>query len=138
MAPEIDSSVLIGYPAAKRYLDYSATGADGNLTIGPPTTVYLRTGTGAVDAVPRRRSTTGWRHRRREHHDHSVLERRSEIGLRRALGATRPQIRAHSLSEAILLAIAGGAAGIAIGAIAGLLPAIRAARLSPTEALRTA
>jgi len=100
----------------------------------------------------------------------SVLERRSEIGLRRALGATKGQIRAQFLSEAILLALAGGAVGlaagmaatviyaaskgwtivipplawgggigaaIAIGALAGLLPAIRAARLSPTEALRT-
>ena len=101
----------------------------------------------------------------------SVLERRSEIGLRRALGATRAQIRTQFLSEAILLALAGGAAGVAlgvlstvvyahtkhwavvipaeawaggiaaalvIGAVAGLLPALRAARLSPTEALRTA
>jgi putative ABC transport system permease protein len=100
----------------------------------------------------------------------SVLERRSEIGLRRALGATKGQIRTQFLSEAILLALAGGAVGVAagalatflyattkhwavvipteawaggiaaaitIGAIAGLLPAIRAARLSPTEALRT-
>jgi putative ABC transport system permease protein len=100
----------------------------------------------------------------------SVLERRSEIGLRRALGATRGQIRTQFLSEAILLALGGGVAGIAtgalataiyastkgwaiviptlawaggfgaallIGAIAGLLPALRAARLSPTEALRT-
>lgn len=100
----------------------------------------------------------------------SVLERRSEIGLRRALGATRGQIRTQFLSEAILLALGGGAAGIAtgalataiyattkgwtiviptvawaggfaaallIGAVAGLVPALRAARLSPTEALRT-
>jgi len=100
----------------------------------------------------------------------SVLERRSEIGLRRALGATRGQIRVQFLSEAVLLALAGGAVGIAagalatavyasakgwaiviptlawaggfgaallIGAVAGLLPALRAARLSPTEALRT-
>ena len=100
----------------------------------------------------------------------SVLERRQEIGLRRALGATRGQIRAQFLAEAILLALAGGAAGdiagaaatvsyahakgwavvippeawagglgaaLLIGALAGLLPAIRAARLSPTEALWT-
>jgi putative ABC transport system permease protein len=100
----------------------------------------------------------------------SVLERRSEIGLRRALGATRGQIRTQFLSEAILLALGGGAVGIAvgalataiyatakdwtivvptvawaggfgaallIGAVAGLAPALRAARLSPTEALRT-
>jgi putative ABC transport system permease protein len=99
-----------------------------------------------------------------------VLERRSEIGLRRALGATKGHIRIQFLSEAMLLAMLGGAAGVvlgalatavyastkhwaivvpatawaggfaaavAIGAIAGLLPAIRAARLSPTEALRT-
>jgi putative ABC transport system permease protein len=98
----------------------------------------------------------------------SVLERRQEIGLRRALGATRGQIRIQFLSEAILLSLIGGivgvvmgvvstavyahdkgwaivipaeawagglAAALAIGAIAGLLPAIRAARLSPTEAL---
>jgi putative ABC transport system permease protein len=99
-----------------------------------------------------------------------VLERRSEIGLRRALGATKVQIRNQFLAEAILLAVLGGAAGVAagalatavyastkgwatvipalawggglgaalaIGAIAGLLPALRAARMSPTEALRT-
>ena len=97
----------------------------------------------------------------------SVLERRQEIGLRRALGATRGQIRIQFLAEAILLALAGGAAGVIagavatavyahakgwavvippeawagglgaavlIGALAGLLPAIRAAR-SPTQAL---
>ena len=38
----------------------------------------------------------------------SVLERRSEIGLRRALGATEGQIRAQFLGEAILLALIGG------------------------------
>jgi putative ABC transport system permease protein len=98
----------------------------------------------------------------------SVLERRQEIGLRRALGATKGQIRVQFLSEAILLALSGGVVGVTvgviataiyahtkawgvvippeawagglgsavlIGALAGLLPAIRAARLSPTQAL---
>jgi putative ABC transport system permease protein len=98
----------------------------------------------------------------------SVLERRSEIGLRRALGATRGQIRVQFLAEAVLLALAGGLTGVLagvavtavyahlkgwavvvpaqawagglgaavlIGAAAGLLPALRAARLSPTQAL---
>ena len=98
----------------------------------------------------------------------SVLERRSEIGLRRALGATKGHIRTQFLSEAIVLAVIGGAVGVAtgalataiyahtkgwaivvptiawggglgaalvIGAVAGLLPALRAARMSPTRAL---
>ena len=99
-----------------------------------------------------------------------VGEHLAEIGLRRALGATKGQIRAQFFTEALLLSLLGGTAGItlgalataiyaatkhwvvvvplvavagglgaalAVGAIAGLLPAIRAASLSPTEALRT-
>ena len=99
-----------------------------------------------------------------------VLERRREIGMRQALGATRRDIRLQFLTEAVALstlgglaglvpgvigtigfgalhgwpvvipltAMAGGVAGaVVIGALAGLYPAVMAARLSPTEALRT-
>jgi putative ABC transport system permease protein len=48
----------------------------------------------------------------------SVLERRSEIGLRRALGATKNQIRTQFLAESILLASAGGVVGVLAGAAA--------------------
>jgi putative ABC transport system permease protein len=98
----------------------------------------------------------------------SVLERRSEIGLRRSLGATREHIRTQFLTESLLLSLFGGGAGIAlgsavtavyataqswptivptwavagglaaaliIGGVAGLYPAVRAARVAPTEAL---
>jgi putative ABC transport system permease protein len=199
LAPDIDSSVLVGYPAAQKYLHFN----------GHPTTIYLRAATAAVTRVDSLLAAQANPENPSEVNVSqpsaaltaqadakgafdtlflglgavallvgavgvanimiiSVLERRSEIGLRRALGATKNHIRAQFLAEAILLALAGGAAGVAagaaatasyahakgwatvippvawagglgaaivIGAAAGLLPALRAARLSPTQAL---
>ena len=201
LAPEIDSSVLVGFPAAQKDL-----GFDGHAT-----TVYVRSVTSQTAAVQSVLAQTANPESPNEVQVSQpsaaltaradaagafnslflglgavsllvgavgvgnimligVLERRSEIGLRRSLGATKGQIRLQFLSEAILLALLGGAAGVAagvvatavyssrkhwtlvipttawagglaaallIGALAGLLPAVRAARMSPTEALRT-
>jgi putative ABC transport system permease protein len=55
----------------------------------------------------------------------SVLERRSEIGLRRALGATRGHIRAQFLAEAVLLTLIGGSAGVGAGALSTAVYASR-------------
>jgi len=199
LAPEIDSAVLVGFPAAERYLAFD----------GHPSTIYLRATTSQVAAVDSVLAATANPEAPNEvdvsqpsaalvaQADSqaalnglflglaavallvgavgvanimviSVLERRSEIGLRRALGATKGHIRTQFLAEAILLALFGGVVGIGlgvvstaiyasskgwavvipplawagglgaallIGAVAGLWPALRAARLSPTEAL---
>ena len=201
LAPEIDSSVLIGYPAAEKYLGFD----------GHPSTIYVRAQTSQVTAVDNLLAAQANPENPSQVNISqpsaalvaqadaqsalnglflglgavallvgavgvanimviSVLERRSEIGLRRALGATKGHIRIQFLSEAILLALLGGAAGVTagvlataiyattkgwavvvpalawggglgaallIGAAAGLLPALRAARMSPTEALWT-
>jgi putative ABC transport system permease protein len=201
LAPLIDSSILIGFPAAQKYLGFdghpselyvrtqnnqSATttvhgllGSQANpedpsaVNVSQPSDVLtaqadaagafdaLLLGLGAVALLVGAVGVANIM-------IISVMERRQEIGLRRALGATRGQIRIQFLLEAILLSLIGGAVGVimgvvstavyahakgeptvippeawagglgaalAIGAIAGLLPAIRAARLSPTQAL---
>jgi putative ABC transport system permease protein len=51
----------------------------------------------------------------------SVLERRSEIGLRRALGSSRGQIRAQFLTEAVMLSALGGFVGTATGLLLTML-----------------
>jgi putative ABC transport system permease protein len=201
LAPEIDTSVLIGYPAAEKLLGFD----------GHPSEIYLRAQTDQVNAVHDLLAATANPEQPNQvdvaqpsdalvaQADAKgalnslflglgavsllvgavgvanimligVLERRSEIGLRRSLGATKAHIRNQFVAEAMLLALIGGAVGVAagtiatiiyahlkhwtavvpttawagglaaailIGAIAGLLPAIRAAQLSPTEALRT-
>jgi putative ABC transport system permease protein len=100
----------------------------------------------------------------------TVTERTREIGLRMAVGASRREILAQFLIEAVLIAVAGGTVGIiagvaiplgvqllmtnvhipisitsivlaftvscCVGLIFGVLPANRASKLNPTEALR--
>jgi len=210
LAPDIDISALIGYPAARTYLGYVSV-VHGRQESGPPSTIYVRAATGHEAAVQSLLAQTAdpeapYEAAVSQPSDVltaraaaagafnslflglgvvalivgavgvanimiiSVLERRSEIGLRRALGATEAQIRTQFLAESILLALIGGLAGvlaggaatavyaaskgwavvipaeawtggiasaILIGAVAGLLPAVRASRMSPTVALRT-
>jgi hypothetical protein len=149
LAPDLDTSVLVGYPAAQAYL-----GSDGHLS-----TIYVRAQVDQVDAVQELLAATASPQAPSQVNVSqpsqapvaradgqsalnglflglgavallvgavgvanimiiSVLERRSEIGLRRVLGATRSHIRVQFLSEAILLAKLGGAAGVSAGALA--------------------
>jgi putative ABC transport system permease protein len=199
LTPEIDRSVLVGFPAAEKYLGFD----------GYPSQIYTRAQTSQVNTVQALLASTANPEAPNEVNVSQpsaalvaranakgalntlflglgavsllvgavgvgnvmligVLERRSEIGLRRALGATKGNIRTQFLTEAILLGLLGGAVGVgagaaataiyastqhwaivipplawaggfaaalAIAAIAGLLPAIRAARMAPTQAL---
>ncbi|HEY3954710.1 MAG TPA: ABC transporter permease [Streptosporangiaceae bacterium] len=201
LSPDVDSSVLVGWPFAEQHLGFD----------GHPTTIYLKATASSVNRVDSLLAAQSYPEDPSSVDVSqpssalvaqadakaafntlflglgavallvgaigvanimviSVLERRSEIGLRRALGATRGHIRIQFLAEAIILALIGGAVGVGagaaataiyaqvkgwttaiptdawvgglaaalvIGALAGLLPALKAARLSPTEALWT-
>jgi putative ABC transport system permease protein len=158
LAPDVDASALVGYPAAEKYLGYVAL-VGGEKKAGPPRTIYVRAATGHEAAVQSLLAQTANPEAPYEVNVSqpsdvltaraaaagafnslflglgvvalivgavgvanimiiSVLERRSEIGLRRALGATKNQIRTQFLAESILLAVMGGVVGVVAGAAA--------------------
>ena len=201
LAPEIDRGALVGWDAARSFLD-----SDGDTS-----TIYVRASPDDVEAVQQVAARTANPQNPEEVSVSrpsdalaaraaaktaftslflglgavallvggvgianvmviSVLERRSEIGLRRALGAARRHILVQFLAESLALSALGGVAGVAlgvvvtiayagsrgwmvvippysvvggivsalaIGAVAGFYPALRASRLTPTEALRS-
>jgi putative ABC transport system permease protein len=201
LAPELDLSVLVGYPIAQKVL-----GSDGRpveiyvraypASIGPVESVLAAT---ADPPAPQDVSITNPSDALIARADASsafqslflalgavavvvggigitnvmvmaVLERRGEIGLRRALGAKRIHIAAQFVCESALLAGIGGVAGsvcggfatavfaharhwqsvvpvtalfaavagaVVVGVVAGIYPARRASRLSPSTALRS-
>lgn len=151
--PENPSVVAVTFPSDLLKAELVAKGAYNGLLLGLGAIALLVGGVGIANVMVI-----------------SVLERRSEIGLRRALGATRRHVAEQFLAEALLLSVLGGVSGtvlglaattiyaanqhwavqvpsvalyggvsaaLVIGAMAGLYPSMRAARLSPTEALRT-
>jgi putative ABC transport system permease protein len=158
LATDIDTSALVGYPAAQKYLG-SISMVRGEGKPGPASSIYVRTVTGDEVGVQALLAPTANPEAANEVNVSqpsdvltaraaaagafdslflglgvvalivgavgvanimiiSVLERRSEIGLRRALGATRSQIRTQFLSESILLAVIGGIVGVLAGALA--------------------
>jgi putative ABC transport system permease protein len=158
LAPDLDVSALIGYPAAQKYLGYVSI-VSGEQEAGPPSTIYVRAATDHEAAVQSLLAQTANPEAPYEVNVSqpsdvltaraaaagafnslflglgvvalivgavgvanimiiSVLERRSEIGLRRALGATKAQIRTQFLAESILLALIGGLVGVLAGAAA--------------------
>jgi putative ABC transport system permease protein len=158
LATDIDTSALVGYPAAQKYLGYVSI-AHGEQRAGPPSTIYVRVATGHEASVQALLAPTANPEAANEVNVSqpsdvltaraaaagafdslflglgivalivgavgvanimiiSVLERRSEIGLRRALGATKQQIRSQFLTESILLAVLGGILGVLAGIVA--------------------